>query len=106
MLVKKRLYLVHSKANSTLRHGRFSRATACADNMLQCTTLPYGPLHVAYPTFWIPVGLVLTSRALPFVSVRLDSLCTSTFPVLPDTPDYSACAHFLSTQECALSIST
>ncbi len=55
--------------------------------------------HFAWPTyFWIPVGLVLTSRALPFVSVRLDSLCTSTSPFPPDTLDCSARAHFLSTQ--------
>ena len=47
---------------------------ACAHNTFRCTTSPHRPLHVAYPTFWIPVGLVLTSRALPFVSVRLDSL--------------------------------
>ena len=44
------------------------------------------------------MGLVLTSRALPFVSARLDSLCTSTSPFPPDTLDYSARAHFLSTQ--------
>src|SRR5260370_17848852 len=50
------------------------------------------------PTFWIPVGLVLTSRALQFISVRLDSLCTSPSPFPPDCLDYSARAHSLSTQ--------
>ncbi len=79
---------------------------ACAHSTFRCTASPHRPLRVAYPTFWIPVGLVLTSRALPFVSVRLDSLCTSTSPFPPDTPDYSARAHFLSTQERALSIPT
>ncbi len=98
MLVKKRLHLARAKTNSALRHGGFSRAAACAHSTLRCTASPHGPLRVAYPTFWIPVGLVLTSRALPFVSVRLDSLCTSTSPFPPDTLDCSARAHFLSTQ--------
>ena len=42
------------------------------------------------------MGLVLTSRALTFVSVRLDFLCTSASPSLPGPLDYSARAHSLS----------
>src|SRR5258708_3244157 len=105
-LLRSGCILAPAKPNSALRHGGFSRAAACADSTLRCTAPPHGPLRVAYPTFWIPVGLVLTSHALPFVSVRLDSLCTSTSPFPPDIPDYSARAHFLSTQERALSIPT
>src|SRR5260370_18546251 len=81
----------------------------------RCSSCPqHAPVHrfASWATsrglskFWIPVGLVLTSRALPFVSVRLDSLCTSTSPFPPGPLDYSARAHFLSTQERALSIPT
>src|SRR5260221_8675984 len=50
------------------------------------------------PTFWIPMGLMLTSHVLPFISVHLDSLCTSTSLFPPDCLDYSAHAHSLSTQ--------
>ncbi len=51
--------------------------------------------HFAWPTHFLdPRG----PRALPFISVRLDSLCTSTSPFPPDCLDYSARAHSLSTQ--------
>src|SRR5258708_29446004 len=79
------------------RGGFFSRCSSCSQ---------HAPVHRfaswatsrGLPTFWIPVGLVLTSCVLPFVSVRLDSLCTSTSPFPPDRLDYSARAHSLSTQ--------
>src|SRR5258708_21720012 len=75
----------------------FSRRSSCSQ---------HAPVHRfaswatsrGLPTFWIPVGLVLTSHALQFVSVRLVFLCTSTSPFPPDTSYYSARAHFLSTQ--------
>ena len=75
----------------------FSRCSSCSQ---------HAPVHRfaswatsrGLPNFWIPVGLVPTSHALPFASVRFDSLCTSASPFPPDTLDYSARAHFLSTQ--------
>src|SRR5229473_5940949 len=88
-----------SRATSHLRgSGRFfSRCSSCSQ---------HAPVHRfaswatsrCLPTFWIPVGLVLTPYVLPFVSVHLDSLCTSTSPFPPDRLDYSARAHSLSTQ--------
>src|SRR5229473_3227324 len=79
-------------------HGRFF---SCCSSCSQHT-----PVHhftswatsCGLPTFWIPVGLVLTSYVLPFISVHLDSLCTSTSLFPPDRLDYSARAHSLSTQ--------
>src|SRR5229473_1962261 len=88
-----------SRATSHLRgSGRFfSRCSSCSQ---------HAPVHRfaswatsrCLPTFWIPMGLVLTPYVLPFVSVCLDSLCTSTSPFPPDRLDYSARAHSLSTQ--------
>ena len=40
---------------------------------------------MALLNFWIPVGLVLASRALLFASTCLVSLCISTSPFPPDT---------------------
>ncbi|SRR5258708_7587513 len=73
-------YLVHMRS-PTWRI--FSRCSSCSQ---------HAPVH-RFPSwatsrgllnFWIPVGIVPTSRALPFTSVRLDSLCTTTSPFPPD----------------------
>src|SRR5258708_20175875 len=85
--------------------GIFSRRSLCSQ---------HAPVHHfaswatsrGLPTFWIPVGLVFTSRALTFVSVRLDSLCTSTSPFPPGPLDYSSLAHSLSPHELPLSLPT
>ena len=59
----------------------FSRAAARAHSTLRCTASLHGSPRVALLNFWTPMGLVLTSRALLFASVRLVSLCTtSPFP--------------------------
>ncbi len=107
MLVKKRLHLARAKANSALRHGGFSRAAAslCSQHV---------PVHRfassatsrGLPNFLDPRGPRAHISCSP---IRLSSprfSCTSTSPFPPDTPDYSARAHFLSTQERALSIPT
>ncbi len=88
-----------SQATSHLRgSGRFfSCCSLCSQ---------HAPVHhfaswatlCGLPTFWIPMGLMLTSHVLPFISVHLDSLCTSTSLFPPDCLDYSAHAHSLSTQ--------
>ena len=107
MLVKKRLHLARAKANSALRHGGFSRAAAslCSQHV---------PVHRfassatsrGLPNFLDPRGPRAHILCSP---IRLSSprfSCTSTSPFPPDTPDYSTRAHFLSTQERALSIPT
>jgi len=77
--------------------GFFSCCSLCSQHAPVHRFASWATSH-GLPTFWIPVGLVLTSYVLPFVSVRLDSLCTSTSPFPPDHLDYSVRAHSLSTQ--------
>src|SRR5258708_4137625 len=77
--------------------GFFLRCSSCSQHAPVHRFASWATSH-GLPTFWIPVGLVLTSRALPFASVRLVFLCTSTSPFLPDTSYYSVRAHSLSTQ--------
>src|SRR5258707_1127021 len=94
--------LVFGKAHG----GFFPHRSSCSQHAPVHRRFASWATSHGLPTFWIPVGLVLTPRALPFVSVRLVFLCTSTSPSPPDTSYYSARAHSLSTQERALSIPT